>query len=238
MRQKFPSAIVATEGELPDFSIAELKQVVATMPDSAPLKAVLSSVIIKATDNPVTQGLSDVAKVRAAFEQWYDNSMDRVSGWFKSNTTYILLGIGLVVAIVFNVDTIAVTNNLLQNPGVRSALAARSAEVGQTVAANTQATPGPGQSTQASATQPISAADLQATTALLNSLNLPIGWPDRDMSDASKTIDFNWWLKKIIGLLMTGFAVSQGAPFWFDLLNKVTNLRSAGNPPAKSTTST
>jgi hypothetical protein len=35
----------------------------------------------------------------------------------------------------------------------------------------------------------------------------------------------------IIGWLLTGFAASLGAPFWFDLLNKFMNLRSAGKAP-------
>ncbi len=237
LRNKFPSAIAPTEGELPDFSLAELKQTVASMPDSAPLKAVLSSVIVRAQDNPATQGLTDVAKVRAAMENWYDNSMDRVSGWFKSNTTYILLFIGLGLAVVFNVDTIAVTNNLLQNPGVRSALTARSAEVAAALATVNppQSTAVPGQPTPQGVAPTANLINFQQTQTLLSSLNMPIGWPDRDMTDHPETINLFWWLKKIIGIMITGFAVSQGAPFWFDLLNRVTNLRSAGNPPPKST---
>ena len=35
-------------------------------------------------------------------------------------------------------------------------------------------------------------------------------------------------LVKILGLLMTVAAVSLGAPFWFDLLGKVAQLRSTG----------
>ncbi|HLX68671.1 MAG TPA: hypothetical protein VKV04_03495 [Verrucomicrobiae bacterium] len=42
----------------------------------------------------------------------------------------------------------------------------------------------------------------------------------------------DWWLK-ILGLLITITAIGQGAPFWFDMLNRVTNLRAAGKPPAR-----
>ena len=41
------------------------------------------------------------------------------------------------------------------------------------------------------------------------------------------------WIVKIFGLLMTGFAISLGAPFWFDMLNKVISIRSAGRSPAE-----
>lgn len=36
---------------------------------------------------------------------------------------------------------------------------------------------------------------------------------------------------KLLGLLITMVALSQGAPFWFDLLKKVVNLRLAGDAP-------
>jgi len=41
-------------------------------------------------------------------------------------------------------------------------------------------------------------------------------------------------LAKLLGLLLTALAISQGAPFWFDLLSKVSNSRSTGAVPASS----
>ena len=34
-----------------------------------------------------------------------------------------------------------------------------------------------------------------------------------------------------LGWLITAFAVSMGAPFWFDLLNKFVNIRASGKAP-------
>lgn len=39
------------------------------------------------------------------------------------------------------------------------------------------------------------------------------------------------WLVKIFGLLITTLAISQGSPFWFDVLQKLVNVRLAGNAP-------
>ena len=50
---------------------------------------------------------------------------------------------------------------------------------------------------------------------------LPIGWHD-------VPADLGGWVKTVAGWLITIAAVSLGAPFWFDLLGKVTNLRGAG----------
>jgi hypothetical protein len=41
-------------------------------------------------------------------------------------------------------------------------------------------------------------------------------------------------LAKLLGLLFTAVAISQGAPFWFDLLSKLSNPRSSGAVPATS----
>jgi hypothetical protein len=45
-------------------------------------------------------------------------------------------------------------------------------------------------------------------------------------------VDFNGWLTKILGLLISAAAASQGAPFWFDILKKTLTLLGASTKPA------
>jgi hypothetical protein len=80
-------------------------------------------------------------------------------------------------------------------------------------------------------------ANVSEVRAEVDSLGLPIGWvratsgngddPRRMPTEASG------WLIKLFGLLLTGFAVSQGSPFWFDLLNKFMVARSTVKPPER-----
>jgi hypothetical protein len=71
-------------------------------------------------------------------------------------------------------------------------------------------------------------------------LNLPLGWAlavndPRHIPLEKSGWDFSGWLLfKIFGLLISAFAVSLGAPFWFDLLSKFVNIRGSGVPPGKS----
>lgn len=58
---------------------------------------------------------------------------------------------------------------------------------------------------------------------------LPIGWPDQQSAASSGS--FLWFPLKVLGLLWTGLALSLGAPFWFDLLQKFMNVRGAGMKP-------
>jgi len=41
-------------------------------------------------------------------------------------------------------------------------------------------------------------------------------------------------LEIVAGYLLTAFAVTLGAPFWFDLLQNIMHLRDAGPPPKRS----
>jgi hypothetical protein len=45
------------------------------------------------------------------------------------------------------------------------------------------------------------------------------------------------WFRHILGWLITGLAVGLGAPFWFELLNRLVNIRGAGKKPEPQTAS-
>lgn len=85
----------------------------------------------------------------------------------------------------------------------------------------------------------------QATQLQLRGLGLPIGW-DSAIDGQSKWPGLHFWQKAfwrdwltqtrihIFGWLLTALAISLGAPFWFDLLNKFIVIRSAVKPHEKS----
>ena len=66
---------------------------------------------------------------------------------------------------------------------------------------------------------------IRQTLGNLEQLGIPLGWQAKPKNEE--------WPNKLIGLLLTTFAISLGAPFWFDILNKVINLRSSGKAPGE-----
>ena len=64
-----------------------------------------------------------------------------------------------------------------------------------------------------------------------DSLDLPLGWTlpsDIDTKDAwSFSVSVT---TKVVGLAISVLAVSLGAPFWFDVLSKIINIRAASKP--------
>lgn len=62
----------------------------------------------------------DVEKFKALLEKWFNDTMERATGWYKRYTQYILLITGLIIAYVFNVDSIAIAKILSTNDKARA----------------------------------------------------------------------------------------------------------------------
>ena len=161
---------------------------------------------------------TNMSRVRENIEEWFNSSMDRVSGWYKRRTQKILLLVGLVVTIAINADTISIVNSLAQDEALRSSLVAAAGEYAKAPPQQTGIDPGD---------------RVNQTVDKIRGLGLPVGW---DRADPRKFPGSNpgAWLLKIFGWLLTGMAITLGAPFWFDLLNKFMVIRSTVKPHEKS----
>jgi hypothetical protein len=155
----------------------------------------------------------DMTRMRSAIEAWYNSSMDRVSGWFKRRTHWVVLALGLVIAVGINADTILIANSLATDKSLRASLVSAAAEHAK----------------EAGASQ-----DFRSDIQQIREAGLPLGW-SRSASD-SRRVPGTWrqWLVKIMGLILTAFAISLGGPFWFDLLNQFMVVRSTIKPREKS----
>jgi hypothetical protein len=55
------------------------------------------------------------------FKKWYNDGMERVSGWYKRRTRYIVFVLGFVVASGINANTVDIARTLANNAAVRTA---------------------------------------------------------------------------------------------------------------------
>jgi hypothetical protein len=51
------------------------------------------------------------------------------------------------------------------------------------------------------------------------------------MRDRNASAGGGNWFRYLVGILISGFSLSFGAPFWFDLLVKLVNIRRSGKRP-------
>jgi len=190
---------------------------------------------------------SKLAKARQNVEKWFDDSMDRVSGVYKRYSQWLALIIGLILAAVLNVDSVDLTLYLWREPAVRQVLAENASHfelTQQDLEANPEEA-------------------LQNFRNQFVGLSLPIGWgftrvpsaafyddqcqlfPGEGQSFGLPVIGSNLCLTppnannqgnlaiKVLGILLTALAARQGAPFWFDVLKRVVNLRGTGANPSE-----
>lgn len=171
----------------------------------------------------------DLDKARRELERWFDGSMDRVSGWYKRRTQIVLFFIGFGAALLLNLDALTVAARLDRDNGLRNAALA---------AAERLPRAGPGE-----------AGNAVRADARLSSLGYPIGWkrssnglpvpgpqtcPDPGAPCSAGSLTAGTAAEILVGWLITALAVTLGAPFWFDLLNRFMVIRSTVKPAQKS----
>ncbi len=217
--------------------------------------------LLQGAEEYALKGESALTTARVSVEKWFDDGMDRLSGWYTRRAKNMALVIGIVVAIVLNGDTVGLAQQLWLEPVVREALVAQAqAYVNQQ--------PAPDQT-------PPTAEELVKLQAEFTNLDIPVGWigtpielddagmvPGVDgaparictltassadqvyglavakqcypIINAPYLLDLTGWVLKLFGLLVSGVAAAQGAPFWFDILKKIVSVRSAGTNPAEA----
>lgn len=260
----------------------------------------------------------NLAEFELKLQNWFDDSMHRVSGWYKRQTQFILFFLGLAIAITFNVDIIDIAGKLSTDKDARDKLVEMAIKetdelknnplikIKQTevIGLETEKKTAKNDTIKNEINEKIKIKKSELDT-ILDDINdkklkiekmlnanisdannlLSLGWGDYGMrkdsakvaekysyelnpliSEARKQLkpklkpenikdstqiynkaamlalyDKHWIRlkvghvlesslrgKKILGFLLLGFGVCLGAPFWFDLLQKLIKIRSAG----------
>jgi hypothetical protein len=161
---------------------------------------------------------NDLNLAQRNIEEWFDDAMDRASGWYKRRTQLVIILIAILLTAFTNADTVKITHTLWTSPTLRATLVdkakSRTESPQSAVEYNDKNNP----------LKPT----LKPKQDELDALQSVLGWSHENISDWSK------WPQRFIGWILTIAAVSLGAPFWFDLLKKLMNIRNAGQKPEKS----
>jgi hypothetical protein len=196
------------ETAAPDTPIDEAKAFLDEL-DDGPIKDYLTEVF--------AGGTAKLDEINEYLNSWYDNVMERVTGWYKRWVNVVVFVIAFVLAAGLNINSIVVADALWDDPLLRSGVEAA-------VAAQIEDT----QSREGR----VDAEAIVAELEQLVELGFPVGWT----TEADDPRFFGPWT--ILGWLITAAAATLGAPFWFDLLRKVANLRGSGTVPATAPEST
>lgn len=285
-------ATTATKATTETPYFQRLKAAIEKLPADLPVRSVLQSFVeqsrtkAKSGEGAPEKGneTGDPAKVQQQVEEWFNDVMERTSGWYTRKASGIILWLAIPITLAFNLDTLAIANSLARDATLRTTVvnAADKFFVAnpqlQSAAQPDAAPSNPSTDTLTNTTSSSIAASPVITFTFsqlekeIEGLGLPLGWVRMqgsggtaslfslfvtDIITETKAVTITakaqaqyeqaqknrqtWpasggdWGKKLAGFLLSIVALSLGAPFWFDLLGKLVNLRSTGKPPQEPT---
>lgn len=204
----------------------DVKAAVAALPDSRLKQQLL----------PLAEANGgDLGTFRKALEQWFDDHMARVSGWYQRHVQWISLGIGAVLVVTFNLSAVQITRSLYTDQVLSGSVV--------TTATN---------AARCQDKDPATCLrELRDEIQQVRGSGLPIGWgtvpdctaPARCGWAAGHGLidpaggpgpDVLFVLLLLIGWALMLVAILPGARFWFDVLGRLGSLRSSGPKPAST----
>jgi hypothetical protein len=233
-------------------TVAQIKATIHGLPDSN-VKRSLQALLAEGSDS--------VDIVRQKIESWFNDMMDRVSGWYKNRVQIWTVVIASIVTILVNADTIQIAQKLMINPALRDKIVqeaknAKEPSTNQTLTAQQKADLSSltGWTEEfrifnrldACADQSLRGAGLTEAECRVQSDEQAKANPNPQFVAVSNSVAFPGtrlfrpvalpWLWAVVpdhlaGWILTTIAACLGAPFWFDTLNKFMNIRAAGTSP-------
>jgi hypothetical protein len=169
-------------------------------------------------------------------EAWYDEAMDRVSGWYKRHTHMWIWMLAVVITLGLDADSVHIFKALWTNQAVRTAVvesAKRRSQGERPEALMPLVVRNKPNDPRAGAPVAPHNNDVMTEAERAEMSDLLVGWKDdiKEWGTMNGGQLFRSFLLHIVGWLFTVAAVSLGAPFWFDTLNRFMNIRSAGRAP-------
>jgi hypothetical protein len=250
-QDKYPSYIPASNfvlvviGQIgaASFNQAGLQQAILTSALPLQFKSVLADLAAK--------GGNDIAAFQKSLEDFYNNAMDRAGGVYKRKIRIYLFLIGFLVACLLNLDTIQIVQQELANKAGLDESAARiSAQLPkikinkdslETVTLQSDnGTLQINRKVDASKNLDQSVKQVKDLTVYLGQTSgYTLGYTAAGgfatqwgkIHDGKDGFVLMIFLKKLLGILITAFALQLSSSFWFDLMNKAVNIRAAGAKP-------
>jgi len=210
-----------TIGETVDETVRQAKLFLQTI-----LDAVQGTELEKPVRAAIAEAKGDLIVFRASIERWFDARMASLSAVYKMWSRWVMLGLGLIVAAVFNLNMIT-TVTQLSNDSALAELTAEQASAfidksGTTLTAFCSAN-APAESEGASAQLAQCYSDVEDFVADARELPPPLEFNSWVWSDGELQL---WgWQGYFLGVLLGGLAISLGAPFWFDTLRRIMSLK-------------
>jgi hypothetical protein len=240
-------ALLSVDPQTADNALTQFKHsLLGLTANNLDLKHTLESLVSQAALS-IEKGEATIATARTNVEAWFDANMAQLTDLYKRRSKLWAGAIALVLAVILNVDTLTIANTLWREPTLRQTIVENAAKL--------QPPPTTETTTISATQPVSPTVTVNELKKQLEELQLPVGgWEPKPLAlqaDQRCTIipgtkdvwGFWWnneckglflrdfhpslstWIAKLAGWLITALAAGQGAPFWFDLLKQLLQLR-------------
>ena len=187
---------------------------------------------------------NDYESLKKRIQEWFDDYMARVSGWYKLKTKRTLFIISLLVSLIFNIDSIALVKKINSDDDLRKNLVILAEKKAYKKDIKLMAPDSLNTNKSYSVVlrqlkeskilkDDIDKLYLQRTDSIVREIednSIPIGY--HGFVDIRKTHGQGALWIWICGILLSSFSLSFGAPFWFEIMVKAINIRRSGIKPS------
>ncbi|WPP50290.1 hypothetical protein [Catalinimonas niigatensis] len=204
-----------------DGTIDKVKKGIESLPEGK-TKKVLRSFLTDAEGN--------LERFKENLEMWYEEMMMQATSWYKARVQIILFFLGMAISIALNADTFKIAQKLSIDPEARVAIITQAQNyINQQEELNRNQSLGTGASMDSLQRQ---VKQLIQEEIVMTSSALGMGWNEvNDQKLTLGSVSLPGWLRAIPGWIVTAFAITLGAPFWFDLLKRLMTIRADGRKP-------
>lgn len=138
--------------------------------------------------------------------EWFDSSMNRLSGWYKRRTQLVSFAVALAIAVVFNVNALYLSAEIWTHPAAMADLGALHLQDDRDHA-------------------------VEDTAKILGALEPQylVGWVKGPMPD-----NLQAWFIALTSWTLVAASTLFGASFWFDILQRIVQLRGTGVEPKRN----
>lgn len=169
----------------------------------------------------------DLQRFEIRVEAQFTAVMDRVEGWYKRRTQLVMAMLALLLAIALNVDAVHVMRSLQDDASLRDHVVQAASKA--SAAARIVGTPAAPADPTAAGSLGQKTRDLDEQVSKLLALEVPVGWTISKSGFPLQLLS-NQGLP-LLGWLFTAIAGMLGAPFWFDAISTLIDIRGAGRKP-------
>ena len=178
---------------------------------------------------------NDLDKLREGIADWFDGEMSGLSALYRRQVRWVLTVLAVIVTLVISVDALEFGKSVLRDDALRREVVAVAAGNPDALRAlqDTCVSTGSGQSATDQRSDPYGCVtDVLSTPALVRILtNSPVALSLPADGNPAWTWNIGAWWDRLadpghwLGFALTVIALLFGAPFWWDVLRRLTGLK-------------